>query len=179
VGKGEKIEEHMTMTDAIDSRASVRSFTDEPVSDDELRSLLQAAMAAPSAGNQQPWEFVVAREAGLRSALAAASPYAKPAAAAPVTIVFLMRQEGVRFPVMAPQDLSAAIENTLLRATDLGLGTVWMGIYPEEDRVKAVSAALGADITATPFALVAVGHPAKEPRVTGPSRFDEGRIHWR
>ena len=167
------------MTDAIDLRASVRRFTDEPVTDEELRSLLEAAMAAPSAGNQQPWEFAVCREESLRHALAATSPYAKPCIAAPAVVVFLMREEGIRFPPMAPQDLSAAIENMLLRAVTLGLGGVWMGIYPLEDRVEAVAKALGTDCHATPFALVAIGHPEGEVQAKGPSRFDEGRITWR
>lgn len=169
------------MTDAVDAifeRASVRAYTDEPVSDEDVVSILRAAMAAPSAGNQQPWGFVVCRDESLRRVLAEASPYAKPCAAAPTVIVFMMRSEGVRFPSMAPQDLSAAIENSLLRATELGLGTVWMGIYPETERVEAVRAALGTNSGDVPFALVAVGHPAGKVTAKGASRYDEGRITW-
>ena len=167
------------MPDIIDERVSIRAYTDEEVSEADIRSLLQAAMAAPSAGNQQPWEFVVCRDAGLRATLSEVTPYAKPAAKAPVVIALLMRQD-VWFPPMAVQDVSAACENILLRTTSLGLGAVWLGIYPLEDRVEAVARALEVDSGAlTPFALVCVGHPAKHPAPTGPTRYDEARVQWR
>ena len=167
------------MTDIIDERVSIRAYTDEEVSEADIRSLLEAAMAAPSAANQQLWEFVVCRDADLRATLSEVSPYAKPAAKAPLVLALLMRRD-VRFPPMVVQDVSAACENILLRATSLGLGAVWLGIYPAEERVEAVARALGIEPgVLTPFALVCVGHPAKRLAPTGPSRFDEARVRWR
>lgn len=162
---------------AIDQRASVRQYTDDPVTDDEVRSILRAAMAAPSAGNQQPWEFYVVRDAQRRQDLAACSPYAKPCLRAPLVIAFCQRSD-VKWPQMVAQDMGACVENALLRATELGLGTVWMGIYPEPDRTQAVGKVLALPAELQTFALVAVGHPANQVEAQGPSRYDENRIHW-
>lgn len=162
---------------AIEQRASVRQYTDEPVTDEEVRAILRAAMAAPSAGNQQPWEFYVVRDAGRREALAACSPYAKPCLRAPLVLAFCQRKD-VRWPSMVAQDMGACVENALLEVTELGLGAVWMGIYPEEDRVRATGEALALPDGLETFALVAVGHPDKPVVAQGPSRYDEGRIHW-
>lgn len=168
----------MKLDDVIARRVSVRTFTDEAVSDEELRLLAVAAMAAPSAGNQMPWELYIVRDKDVLRQLADASPYAKPAAGSAATIVMAMREEGLRFPVMLAQDMGAATENVLLEATALGLGAVWLGIYPLEDRMDAVAQAVSMEEGLVPFALVAVGHPDKEIAAKGESRFDENRVRW-
>ena len=150
---------------AIFKRSSVRQFTDEPVSIDDIERLMRAAMAAPSAGNQQPWEFYIARDETTRMALAASSPFAGPAKKAPCVIVVCRRdEEGLRFPPCAPFDLSAAVENILLEAANIGLGAVWAYVV------------LGWGVE--PFALVAVGHPQHRPEPKGATRYDETRVHW-
>lgn len=166
------------MVDAIFKRASVRKFTRDLVTDDEVRALLRAAMAAPSAGNQQPWEFYVARDRETLRRLSEATPYAKPAAEAACVITVCARTEGLRFPPCVPQDLGACVENLLLEAVDLGLGAVWMGVAPEPDRVAAVAEVLGTPEGLEPFAMVAIGFPELEPTPKGRDRFDETRIHW-
>ena len=82
---------------AIFKRSSVRQFTDEPVAIDDIERLMRAAMAAPSAGNQQPWEFYIARDETTRMALAATSPSAAPAKLAPCVIAACTRTDGLRF----------------------------------------------------------------------------------
>ena len=164
---------------AIDERASVRQYTDEPVTDEEVRAILRAAMAAPSAGNQQPWEFYVVRDAQKREALAACSPYAKPCGRAPLVLAFCQRgDDKLRWPFMAVQDMSACVENALIEIADLGLGAVWMGIAPLEDRMQATREVLGVPEGLETFALVAVGHPAEPVEAKGPGRYEEVRIHW-
>lgn len=135
---------------AIYLRSSVRQYTDEPVDIRDIEKLMRAAMAAPSAVNQQPWEFYIARDETTRLALAASSPY----------------------------DMSASVENILIEAANLGLGAVWLGIAPEKDRMAAVDVALGSPRGVTPFALIAVGHPEHKPEPKGPTRYDETRVHW-
>lgn len=162
---------------AINERASVRQYTSDPVSDDQVRDILRAAMAAPSAGNQQPWEVWVVRDESKRAELAASSPYAKPCLGAPLVLVFCQRSE-VKFPFMVEQDMGACVENALLRITELGLGAVWMGIYPLDDRVAAVRDALAIPSGLDPFALVSVGYPAGTVTAKGPERYDESRVHW-
>lgn len=162
----------------IFKRSSVRQFTEEPVSIEAIEQLMRAAMAAPSAGNQQPWEFFIVRDETTRMALSTCSPYAAPVKHAPCVVVVCTRTSDLRFPQDAPYDMSAATENLLLEATALDLGACWLGIAPERDRMTAVQVALGMPKTLEPFALVVVGHPASEPEPKGPSRYDETRVHW-
>lgn len=166
------------MVEAIFKRASVRAFTDEAVTDDQVRAALRAAMAAPSGGNQQPWEFFVVRDAERRSRLSQVTKYAKPAAAAPCAIVACMRTEGLRFPHLVVQDMGAAVENLLLAVADMDLGAVWMGIAPDEEPMKAVADIVGAPEGMQPFAIVALGHPATQPVAKGAERYEESRVHW-
>lgn len=166
------------MIEAIAKRASVRKYTDEPVTDDEIRAMLRAAMAAPSGGNQQPWEFYVVRDVDMLAQLAEVTQYSKPAAGAACAIVPCMRTEGLRFPELAVQDVSAAVENMLLEAVDLGLGTVWMGIAPGVEDMVAVATIVGAPADLEPFAIIACGHPEAESTPKGVDRYDEERVHW-
>ena len=117
---------------AIYLRSSVRQYTDEPVDIRDIEKLMRAAMAAPSAVNQQPWEFYIARDETTRLALAASSPYGTPAKLAPCVIVARQRTEGLRAPQDASYDMSASVENILIEAANLGLSAVWLGIAPEK-----------------------------------------------
>ncbi len=164
--------------DAIFTRASVRKFTDEQISDDEIECFMRAAMAAPSAGNQQPWCFYLTRDDAIKKRLSQASPYAKPAERAPLVIVACAREEGARFPSCIPQDMSAAIENILLEVADAGLGAVWMGIAPEPERIEAVYDIIGKPEGIQPFALIAIGHPDGNVEAKGKTRYDESRVFW-
>ena len=163
---------------AIFKRASVRSFTDEPVTDEDIRQLLRAGMAAPSAANQQPWEFYVVRDRGMLKKLSEVTPFTKFTAGAACAIVPCIRKEGLKVDIMVDQDMGACVENIMLEAVDLGLGTCWQGIYPEQIRIDALAELLATPVGLAPFCIIAVGHPDCEPNVTGPGRFDESRIHW-
>lgn len=166
------------MEDAIFTRVSIRKFTDEGVTEEDVERLMRAAMAAPSAGNQQPWEFFVTRDIELKQKLSETSPYARPAGGAAVVIVPCLKQAEMRFPEYGAIDLSACTENILLEAAAMGLGAVWLGVYPEQDRVDAVAQCLGNPEGVVPFALVALGHPAEEVPPRSAKRFDPERIHW-
>ena len=159
--------------DNLFARRSIRRYTSEPVTDDQVETLLQAAMAAPSAVNHRPWHFVVVRDAATRAALAAAHPYAKMVTQAPVCIVPC--GDTTISPDFWVQDLSAATENILLAATGLGLGTVWCGVHPRADRAAAIRQILGIPEGIVPLCLIAVGHPdeQKEPR----TQYDARRVH--
>ena len=165
------------MIEQIAKRASVRRFKSTPVSDETVTELLRAAMAAPSGGNQQPWEFYVVRDADLRKKLSEASPYAKCAAEAPVVIVPCVRED-IPLEECAPMDMSAAIENLLLECVEHGLGAVWMAVEGYPDRTHAVRKALSIPFDLTPFALVPCGEPEGEVVPHGLERFDVSRIHY-
>lgn len=159
--------------DNLFARRSIRAYTPEPVTDAQVETLLRAAMAAPSANNRQPWHFVVVRDAAIRATLAEAHPYARMLTQSPVCIVPC--GDTTIAPDFWVQDLCAATENILLAATGLGLGTVWCGVHPREDRTAEVRAILGIPEGIVPLCLIAVGHPgeSKEAR----TQYEAQRIH--
>lgn len=161
---------------ALFERVSVRKFKPEAVEPEKAESLLRAGMQAPSGGNQQPWQFVLVDDPDLCEKLGKASKFSAPASKAPLNIVPVIDTAGARFPELAPLDLSACVENILLRATELGLGAVWLCVYPEQDRMVHVREALGIPEDLAPFAIIAVGYPESDPHPQQ-DRFDAGRVH--
>ena len=160
----------------IFSRVSIRKFEDIPVEQEKITQILKAAMQAPSAGNQQPWEFCVVTDKEKIQALSEISPYAACAANAPVVIVPCYRTNGLRWDETVLLDLSCATENLLLEAVSLGLGAVWLCAAPLQDRMTKAEAALGNPDGLRVFALVPVGYPAESR--SQQDRFDESRIHY-
>lgn len=157
----------------IFARRSIRKYTQEPVNEEQIQTLLEAAMAAPSASNRKPWQFVVVTERETLDALAESHRHGKMLFDAPLCIsVCGDLTEMERFWV---QDCSAATENLLLAATALGLGAVWLGVYPRDERVKAVRQILALPEHITPLNLISVGHPAEEKRSR--TQFDDARVH--
>ncbi|MFH1084233.1 MAG: nitroreductase family protein [Chloroflexota bacterium] len=159
------------------ARRSIRRYSGAPPSAEQLATLLKAAMAAPSAGNRKPWHFVVVTDPALLAALADTHPYAKMLPQAG-TCVIPCGEPARGFPGKTDfwiQDLSAATENILLAATALGLGAVWCGVYPVEERVAEAQQVLGLPEGIVPLCYVAVGHPAEAqpPR----TQYDPTRVH--
>lgn len=167
--------------DDLFARRSVRAYTDETVSDEQVEWLLEAAMAAPSAAGKDPWRFVVLRDPGNLSSVAEGLPNGKMLAAAPVGIVVcgvLAEAHGGEISYLL-QDCSASIENLLIGAHLLALGAVWLGIHPRVERIDHVAKVLGLPEGVVPVSAIALGHPAEFP---GPrTRYNESKIyreHW-
>ena len=137
--------------------------------------MLRAAMAAPSACNQQPWEFYVVTDKEKIQELSKATPYSGCAAGAPVVIVPVYRTKGLVVQEMSQIDMSIAQENIWLETDALGLGGVWMGIAPLEDRMEKVEKIIGIPESQRAFGIFALGYPAEER--TQQDRYDETRIH--
>jgi nitroreductase len=162
--------------DPVLTRRSTRKYTDEPVADEQVELLLRAAMAAPSAGNQQPWQFVVVRDREALRAVTEAHPYASMLPGAPLAILVCGDTGPKKWPDFWEQDCSAATENLLIEAERLGLGAVWLGVHPRAERVTALRELFGLPGTIMPFALVAVGHPAEHKPPS--DRYDAARVHF-
>lgn len=161
--------------DSILKRRSIRKYKDIKVSDEVVEDLLRAAMAAPSAGNEQPWEFVVLRNKEVMKKITEIHPYSKMLLNSDVAIVVCGDEEKEVFKGYWVQDCSAATENILLAAQDMGLGAVWLGVYPIADRVEKIKEILGLPGNVIPLSIVPVGYPDEEK--TPADRFDEARIH--
>jgi nitroreductase len=161
---------------AILSRRSIRRFLSRPVPEELMVELLEAAMCAPSAANEQPWQFVVIDQRRLLDEIPKFHPYAAMVAEAPVAILVCGDMERDLRKGYWVQDCSAAVENILIAVVEKGLGAVWVGIYPRDDRVRAMRALLDIPESIVPFALIPLGFPAEEKPPA--QRFDAGRIHY-
>jgi nitroreductase len=162
--------------DAIFSRTSIRKFQNREVENDKIELLLKAAMAAPSAGNQQPWEFYVIKNKDILEKLSKCSPYAGCAKEAPRAFVNCYRKN-VWAPEYAEIDLSASTENILLEAVKLGLGAVWLGVAPLKDRMQQVKEIIGVPDELQPFAIIPFGYPVNEAKQL--DRYDQNRVHYK
>jgi nitroreductase len=160
---------------AIMTRRSIRTFTADPVSDSDIDTLLRAAMAAPSAGNQQPWRFVVVTEHAQLQALAEATPYAAPVGRAPLAIVVCGDTRAEKHPGYWVQDCSAAVQNTLVAVNAIGLGAVWIGVHPVAERSGNVARICGVPSGIVPLAMIAIGHPAEEKPPA--ERYEPAHVH--
>lgn len=163
--------------EAIFRRRSIRKYQEKPVPKDLLLQLLQAAMAGPSAHNGRPWEFVVITDEATMAKLRSHLKYGKHNAPAAIAVCYnpaiASSPSSKRWWV---QDCAAALENMLIAAPGLGLGAVWVGIYPKTSSVKLVRRILGLPPEVTPFGLVYTGYAAEEkpPR----TQYEESRVHW-
>jgi nitroreductase len=165
----------MDAMDAIFTRRSIRRFTDAAVEDAAVEGLLRAAMAAPSAGNQQPWHFVVIRDRRTMESIMEVHPHASMLSAAPVCIAVLAELALERYVGYWVQDTSAAMQNLLLAARAAELGAVWLGIHPREERQSGIKPILALPDGVVCLGLVAVGHPAEPSGLA--DRFQPDRIH--
>lgn len=161
----------------IMNRRSIRKFESKPVGKEKIERLLRAAMQAPSAGNQQPWEFIVVEDRQALERLSQMSPYSKPVAGSAVTLVLLANGGKLTIPSAWQQDLGAAAENILLEAVHLGLGAVWLGVSTSDASVAFIRKLYGLPDEIKPFALVAVGYPDGQ-KNEFVDRFQPDRIHY-
>ena len=166
----------MDAIDAIMSRRSIRSYTEETVSKGDSETLLEAAMAAPSAGNEQPWHFVVVQDREVLEAIPRYHQYADMLREAPLAVVICGDLDEEKHEGFWVQDCSAAVQNLLVAAHALGLGAVWLGVHPEPRRVEGTRELLGLPQQVVPLAIVSVGHPAEEKPPA--ERYCSERVHW-
>jgi nitroreductase len=153
----------MELFETIQTRRSVRKFSDREVPEELIEKLLRAAMLAPSAGNQQPWHFIVIRDRKKLDEVTGYHPYCKMITQVSVALLICGDPTGKKWPDFWVQDCSGAIQNLLLAARALGLGTVWTGVYPVEDRVAGCRETFGLPEHIIPLAIIPVGWPDGEP----------------
>ncbi len=162
--------------DEILSRTSVREYLPDPVDPIKVEAMLRAAMQAPSAMNQQCWEFITVDDRPLLDSLSKVSPYAGMVSKAPLAFVVLGNKDIMKVPMMWEQDLGACVQNLMLEGVTQGVGTVWIGIAPLQDRMDAISEIFRLPDNMTPFCIVAAGYPMDTP-VPKPSRYDPAKVH--
>lgn len=165
----------MDIFEAIKTRRSVRAYTDKDISDEDINKLIDAAMIAPSAGNARPWQFIIIRDKETLLKIKDVNPYAKMADNAKAAIMICGDLSLEKYQGFWVQDCSAATQNLLLASTALGIGSVWTGVYPIEERVEKFTKMLNLPENIIPLSLTILGYPKKEPKAE--SRFEENKIH--
>lgn len=166
----------MNVLEAILSRRSIRKYIDKPVSQEDINELIKYAMYAPSAVNKQPWHFIVIDNREVLDAIMKFHPHAHMLAQAAAAILICGDEQLAHTPAYWPVDCSAATQNLLLAAHGKGLGAVWLGIYPREERIQAMKLLMQLPEHIHPFSLVSIGYHAEAPRIA--NRFKPERIHW-
>ncbi len=175
---------HLSNADVVMSnilqRKSVRSFTNQPIEKSKLDTLVRAAMAAPTGKDMRPWKFVVVNDKQAMKSLAAQLPYGKMLAEAQAAIVVcgdmsVVDKDG-KPSTNWTFDCSAATENLLLQAEAMGLGAVWTGAYPYDERVAAVKVALKLPDNIIPLNVIPIGYPKGNPQPK--DKYNADNIHY-
>lgn len=176
--KNEGCDSTQIVIDNIMTRCSIRMFTDRTIGKDTLDNIVKAGMAAPSAMDKRPWSFVVVTEREVLDSLNANHPYANLKTATAAIIVCGVMDRTIEGPAREywVQDCSAVTENILLAAHAYGLGAVWCGVYPVEERVEAVSNVLGLPEGIVPLNVITMGYPDQEPNVK--DKYNASDIHY-
>ncbi|MGL5312098.1 MAG: nitroreductase family protein [Peptostreptococcaceae bacterium] len=163
---------------SIFTRRSIRKYKDTKVEKEKIEKLLRAAMQAPSAGNQQPWEFIVIENKETLEKLSNMSPYSKLIKDAPLAFLLLGNEERMRYAENWEQDMGACTQNLLLQAVELDLGAVWMSAWPLDDRINYIKDIFNLKNNLRPYSVVTVGYPDEKQENKFIDRYDETRVHY-
>ena len=165
------------MNAILENRRSIRKYqSGKPLTKEQLKQLLSAAMIAPSACNSRPWEFIAVTNRDVLDKIMETHPYAKMLKKASAAIVVVAIPKTGVPEGFFPQDCAAATENILLEAVSMGLGTCWCGVYPKEELVSAFRNILHIDKSKIPFSLIAVGVPDENPAQKG--FYEEAKVSF-
>ncbi len=164
------------MDNVIFKRRSIRRFLDKPVEKEKIERILKAGMQAPSAHNNQRWEFIVVDDQAKKDAVSIMSPWSGMVAKAPISIIVLGKHNDESLNNWFAQDLGACVENILLQIVEEGLGGCWMGFYPDMDRVKMLADCFEVPEGIMPFCVIALGYSEDENRFI--DRSDMSKVHY-
>ncbi|KPK31984.1 MAG: NADH dehydrogenase [Chlamydiae bacterium SM23_39] len=165
----------MQTLEAIRTRKSIRKYLSKNIDSKIIEEILSAAMSAPSAMNEQPWQFIVIDKRDILSKIPDFCPYSQMAKDAPLAILVCGDDKGEREGFWI-QDCSAATENLLLAAHEKSLGAVWTGVYPRQGRVLEFQKMLKIPKNIIPFALIVLGYPDEKPKQK--DNFKREKIHY-
>ena len=164
----------------IRNRRSIRKYSDKEIPDEYVDKLLRAAMqAAGSRMGAEPWEFIVVKDKETIGKLSELDSNTKPLKTATLAIVSIANMERVHYERVWQQDMAAASENLLLEAANLGLGAVWLGIAPVEERMNKIREIFNLKgESLRPFNIISLGYPAEGLENKFVDKYDETRVHY-
>ncbi|MDH7517344.1 MAG: nitroreductase family protein [Candidatus Thermoplasmatota archaeon] len=165
----------MDAIEAILSRRSIRKYINKPIPKEVIKELLEAGMSAPSAGNEQPWHFILINDPKILKEIPSFHNHAQMLNEASTAILVCNDKRLDKHGEMWIQDCSAATENILIAVNAKGLGGVWLGIYPREERMNGMRKLLSIPEYIIPFSLISIGYPGE--RKPPANRYDASRVH--
>ena len=166
----------MEAYEAIITRRSIRKYTNQQVNDELIHKILLAGMLAPSAHDHRPWQFIVITAKEKLLAIPRFHPYAEMLKQAPLAIVICGDKKFEKSLEYILLDCAAATENMLVAAHALGLGSVWLAVYPRQERIRGITDLLQLPDSIVPVAMIALGYPAEQK--TASDRFNPDRLHF-
>jgi nitroreductase len=161
---------------AINKRRSIRKFTDKAIPEADLKILLKAAMMAPTGRNIQEWEFLVIRDKQTLAKITEIHPYAKMLLEAPAAIIVCANMDKENAESFWVGDCGAASQNILLAATELGIGSVWLGVQNNKERFEGIKKLFNLPANIMPFNIIALGYAAETKESM--DRYDESKVHY-
>ena len=161
---------------SIFKRRSIRNYTEDPISDEDLDQIMKAGQCAPTAMGKRPWHFISVRSREILDQIPKIHPFAKMASGSNLAVIVCGDTRIQNVEGYMSQDLSAATQNILIEATDLGIGSVWCGIYPRAGRISGFRNLLNIPEEIIPFSLIVMGYPAEVPEDR--DRYDPERVHY-
>lgn len=170
----------MEALEAIFTRKSIRKFTDQPIPDADLETILRAGMAGPSAVNARPWQFIIVRDPETLNRMADRNgPAANPLRSASVGILICGDLEkayprGKDYWII---DGAIAVQNMSLAAHALGLGSVWLGTWPQAEKVSGQEKLFALPAHIIPHSILALGYPAEDPDRSGRVKWEPEKLH--
>ena len=165
----------MDIINLLKTRRSIRMMKTMPLSETQIEKILTAAMYAPSARNQQPWHFVVVTDRSILNEVTEIHPYSAMLIQAPLAILVCADHNLEQSTGYWVQDCSAATQNILIAAHGMGLGAVWLGVYPRDERISGLKVLFNIPENVTPLSLIAIGYADEEKAI--PERYKSERIH--
>ncbi len=169
----------MDTISTILKRRSIRKYQERKISEEDLATILRCAQAAPTAVNSREWEFIVVTEKELLKKVAECNGNAArmlPDAAAAIIVCGNLQKAYKNAPEYWIIDCAAAVQNILLSATELGIGSVWLGTYPQENKVNNIKALFNMPEHIVPHSVIALGYPDEVP--TRQTTFEEDKVHY-
>ena len=166
----------MELYEGLISRRSIRKYSGEHIEEDSIMAIIRAGMYAPSARNKRPWHFIIIDDRAILKMIMKFHPYSGMLAEASHAIAVCGDEKLENGPGYYRLDCSAATQNILLAAHAQGIGAVWLGIEPREERIKALHGLLGLPDHIRPLSLISLGIPL-DAAISSPNRFEPAKIH--
>lgn len=164
--------------EVINNRRSVRDYLDKEVEQEKIEKILRSAMQAPSACNQQGTRYLVVKDKEKLRLISNKFQTMRFTDKASFIIVFLIEKDGLIVSNMAPVDAAAAVENAMLEATNLSIGSCWCGVWGRENRENEVREAFNIPLHLTPFAIVTFGYPKDNNALRFIDRYDGAKVYY-